>query len=175
MLRRTKASDIGLSRADNAELVMVKTHLSLSFCSHDNRTLHAGAGSAAAVPRSAAGCVGEQVFRNTTSAIGRRRSGQGSRPSRRLDQLLASSSTSPRSAPASPVCAGSCQNCRPTGEDQVGPPCRPAHMARPAENVVAFYNKRGMCEQWIKEGKGAIRWTRLSCRRLDFGYQKGPF
>ena len=31
------------------------------------------------------------------------------------------------------------------------------------ENVVAFYNKRGTCEQWIKEGKGAIRWTRLSC------------
>jgi hypothetical protein len=26
-------------------------------------------------------------------------------------------------------------------------------MARPAENVVAFYNKRGTCEQWIKEGK----------------------
>ena len=37
-------------------------------------------------------------------------------------------------------------------------------MARAAENVVAFYNKRGTCEQWIKEGKGAIRWTRLSCR-----------
>jgi hypothetical protein len=36
--------------------------------------------------------------------------------------------------------------------------------ARPAENVVAFYNKRGRCGQWIKEGKGAIRWTRLSCR-----------
>jgi hypothetical protein len=34
----------------------------------------------------------------------------------------------------------------------------------PAANVVAFYNKRGTCEQWIKEGKGAIRWTRLSCR-----------
>ena len=32
------------------------------------------------------------------------------------------------------------------------------------ENVVAFYNKRGTCEQWIKEGKGAVRWTRLSCR-----------
>ena len=32
------------------------------------------------------------------------------------------------------------------------------------ENVVAFYNKRGTCEQWIKEGKGAIKWTRLSCR-----------
>src|SRR5713101_5793774 len=39
-----------------------------------------------------------------------------------------------------------------------------ANMARPAERVVAFYNKRGTCEQWIKEGKGAINWTRLSCR-----------
>jgi hypothetical protein len=38
------------------------------------------------------------------------------------------------------------------------------NMSRPAERVVAFYNKRGTCEQWIKEGKGAIRWTRLSCR-----------
>src|SRR4030081_2894242 len=38
------------------------------------------------------------------------------------------------------------------------------NMSRPSENVVAFYNKRGTCEQWIKEGKGAIRWTRLSCR-----------
>src|SRR6202790_1820064 len=38
------------------------------------------------------------------------------------------------------------------------------NMARSAENVVAFYNKRGPCEQWIKEGKGAIKWTRLSCR-----------
>jgi hypothetical protein len=37
-------------------------------------------------------------------------------------------------------------------------------MARPTENVVAFYNKRGTCEQWIKEGKGAIRWPTLSCR-----------
>jgi Transposase DDE domain group 1 len=37
------------------------------------------------------------------------------------------------------------------------------NMARPAGNIVAFYNKRGTCEQWIKEGKGAIKWTRLSC------------
>jgi hypothetical protein len=37
-------------------------------------------------------------------------------------------------------------------------------MVRPAENVVVFYNKRDTCEQWIKEGKGAIKWTRLSCR-----------
>jgi Transposase DDE domain group 1 len=27
-----------------------------------------------------------------------------------------------------------------------------------------MYNHRGTCEQWIKEGKGAINWTRLSCR-----------
>src|SRR5262249_31312905 len=38
------------------------------------------------------------------------------------------------------------------------------NMSRPAERVVTFYNKRGTCEQWIKEGKGAIKWTRLSCR-----------
>jgi hypothetical protein len=38
------------------------------------------------------------------------------------------------------------------------------NMSRPAENVVAFYNKRRTCEQWIKEAKGAVRWTRLSCR-----------
>jgi hypothetical protein len=38
------------------------------------------------------------------------------------------------------------------------------NMARRAENVVGFYNKRGTCEQYIKEGKGAINWTRLSCR-----------
>jgi Transposase DDE domain group 1 len=37
------------------------------------------------------------------------------------------------------------------------------NMSRPAERVVAFYNS-GTCEQWIKEGKGAIKWTRLSCR-----------
>ena len=38
------------------------------------------------------------------------------------------------------------------------------NMSRPAERVVAFYNKRGTCEQWIKEGKGVIKWTRLSCK-----------
>jgi hypothetical protein len=38
------------------------------------------------------------------------------------------------------------------------------NLARPAERVVAFYNQRGTAEQWIKEGKGAIKWTRLSCR-----------
>ncbi len=38
------------------------------------------------------------------------------------------------------------------------------NMSCPAECIVAFYNKRGTCEQWIKEGKGAVKWTRLSCR-----------
>jgi len=37
------------------------------------------------------------------------------------------------------------------------------NLSRPAERVVAFYNRRGTCEQWIKEGKTAIKWTRLSC------------
>ena len=38
------------------------------------------------------------------------------------------------------------------------------NLARPAERGVAFYNQRGTAKQWIKEGKGAIKWTRLSCR-----------
>jgi Transposase DDE domain group 1 len=38
------------------------------------------------------------------------------------------------------------------------------NLARSAEGVVAFYNQRGTCEQYIKEGKYAIKWTRLSCR-----------
>ncbi len=38
------------------------------------------------------------------------------------------------------------------------------NLSRPAERVVAFYNQRGTCEQYIKEGRGAIKWTRLSCR-----------
>ena len=38
------------------------------------------------------------------------------------------------------------------------------NLTRPAERVVAFYNQRGTAEQWIKEGKNAVNWTRLSCR-----------
>ena len=37
------------------------------------------------------------------------------------------------------------------------------NLSRPAERVVAFYNGRGTAEQWIKEGKNAAKWTRLSC------------
>ena len=40
------------------------------------------------------------------------------------------------------------------------------NMSRPAERVVAFYNQRGTAERWIREGKGAVTWTRLSCRRF---------
>ena len=38
------------------------------------------------------------------------------------------------------------------------------NLARPAERAVVFYNQRGTCEQFIKQGKGAVKWTRLSCR-----------
>jgi hypothetical protein len=34
-------------------------------------------------------------------------------------------------------------------------------------NVVRFYNGRGTAEQWIKEGKYALNWTRLSCHDFD--------
>ena len=36
----------------------------------------------------------------------------------------------------------------------------------PPEGVVHFYNGRGTAEQWIKEGKYATCWTRLSCHRF---------
>jgi hypothetical protein len=31
------------------------------------------------------------------------------------------------------------------------------------QRVVRFYNQRGTAEQWIKEGKNAVKWTKLSC------------
>ena len=39
-------------------------------------------------------------------------------------------------------------------------------MRLPSRSVVRFYNKRGTAEQWIKEGKQATHWTRLSCHRF---------
>ena len=36
----------------------------------------------------------------------------------------------------------------------------------PNERVLAFYNDRGTAEQHIKEGKYALKWTRLSCTRF---------
>jgi hypothetical protein len=37
------------------------------------------------------------------------------------------------------------------------------NLRRTDEGVVRFYNGRGTAEQWIKEGKNAVKWTRLSC------------
>jgi hypothetical protein len=37
------------------------------------------------------------------------------------------------------------------------------NLTRPNKRVVKFYNGRGTAEQHIKEGKNALRWTRLSC------------
>jgi hypothetical protein len=39
--------------------------------------------------------------------------------------------------------------------------------ARRSRNVVGFYNQRGTAEQRIKEWKGALKGTRLSCRSFD--------
>ena len=39
--------------------------------------------------------------------------------------------------------------------------------SRHAANAVAFYNMPGVCDQRIKETKGAIKWTRLSCRSFS--------
>jgi hypothetical protein len=36
-----------------------------------------------------------------------------------------------------------------------------------SSNVMKFYNKRGTAEQWIKEGKYTLKWTRLSCHDFD--------
>ena len=46
-------------------------------------------------------------------------------------------------------------------------PARRVHRHQPStvcRGYLAFYNQRGTCEQYIKEGKNAIMWTRLSCR-----------
>ena len=40
------------------------------------------------------------------------------------------------------------------------------NLETPSPAVVRFYNKRGTAEQWIKEGKQAVKMTRLSCHRF---------
>ena len=40
------------------------------------------------------------------------------------------------------------------------------NLSAQAEGVVHFYNGRGTAEQWIKEGKYALHWTRLSCTQF---------
>jgi hypothetical protein len=41
------------------------------------------------------------------------------------------------------------------------------NMSSSPDAVVHFYNRRGTCEQHIKEGELAITWTRLSCVRFS--------
>jgi hypothetical protein len=41
------------------------------------------------------------------------------------------------------------------------------NLTRASRAVVRFYNKRGTAEQWIKEGKQAVKMTRLSCHRFQ--------
>jgi DDE family transposase len=40
------------------------------------------------------------------------------------------------------------------------------NLTLPSRAVVRFYNKRGIAEQWIKEGKQAVKMIRLSCHRF---------
>jgi len=40
------------------------------------------------------------------------------------------------------------------------------NLTKPSKRVVKFYNGRGTAEQWIKEGKNAVQWTKLSCRKF---------
>ncbi|NIO48577.1 MAG: IS1380 family transposase, partial [Candidatus Aminicenantes bacterium] len=40
------------------------------------------------------------------------------------------------------------------------------NMSAKTVSVVRFYNGRGIAEQWIKEGKYALNWTRLSCKHF---------
>ena len=41
-----------------------------------------------------------------------------------------------------------------------------ANLSYPTIGIVCFYNGRGTAEQWIKEGKYALNWTRLSCHKF---------
>ena len=40
------------------------------------------------------------------------------------------------------------------------------NLSRSAERVTWFYDQRGKAEQYVKEGKNAIKWTRLWCRKF---------
>jgi hypothetical protein len=40
------------------------------------------------------------------------------------------------------------------------------NLSYPIKGIVHFYNGRGTAEQWIREGKYALNWTRLSCHKF---------
>jgi hypothetical protein len=42
----------------------------------------------------------------------------------------------------------------------------PDDLLSQSEQVLTFHDQRGTAEQHIKEGKMALKWTRLSCRTI---------
>lgn len=48
------------------------------------------------------------------------------------------------------------------------------NLTLPSRAVVRFYNNRGTAEQWIKEGKQAVKMTRLSCHRFSIERSAAP-
>ena len=60
------------------------------------------------------------------------------------------------------------QNCRKINAGELFPRVGfiVTNLSLPSRAVVRFYNKRGTAEQWIKEGKQAVKMTRLSCHRF---------
>src|SRR3954454_3729944 len=56
-------------------------------------------------------------------------------------------------------------HCSMIGHNQSGTLLLLTHAAQNAiRHLVRFYNVRGTAEQWTKERRLALRWTRLSCR-----------
>jgi len=47
-------------------------------------------------------------------------------------------------------------------------------LRRSDKAVVKFYNGRGIAEQWIKEGKNAVKWTRLFSMRIGWTTADAP-
>ncbi len=106
----------------------------------------------------------------------------GQRGAAARDRAPADAAGGPAVEQAASVCyhdflyqAGSWDQAAPGGgEDRVAPgravPARRLHRDEPAAEAAGgwskFYNGRGTAEQWIKEGKNAVKWTRLSLPRL---------
>jgi hypothetical protein len=50
------------------------------------------------------------------------------------------------------------------------------NLSSPPKGIVHCYNGRGTAEQWIKGGKQALNWTRLSCHKFVANQVRlGPF
>ncbi len=62
-------------------------------------------------------------------------------------------------------CCPSCRDESGMAQGRVVPACG-VHRHKPAMVIAScgkIYNGRGTAEQWIKEGKNAVKWTKLSC------------